>query len=112
MARRNFDLNRKLTGWAAFLCLIAGLICLFLGMEDEIITAGLIRNSLFLGALWLALPAKNRTAAWENISWSTGWLVLLTVIGFLAARFKWMAIPLVLGLGALIYFLRRPVKRS
>lgn len=111
MVRRNLDLNRKLTGWASFLCLIGALICLFLGMDDEIITAGLIRNSLFLGALWLALPANNRNAAWENISWSSGWLLLLTAIGFLAARFKWMAIPLVLGLGVLIYFLRRPLKR-
>ncbi|MBD3673390.1 MAG: hypothetical protein HUJ26_07675 [Planctomycetaceae bacterium] len=110
MARRNFDLNRKLTGWASVLCLLGGLICLALGMEDEIITAGLIRNSLFLGALWLALPAKNRSAAWEDVSWSAGLLFMLAAVGFLAARFKWMAIPLVFGLALLIYFLRRPLK--
>ena len=111
MARRNWDLNRKLTGWASLSCFVGWGICESLGYGDEIFAAGLIRNGLFLGALWFALPTNNRPAAWEDISWSSVMLVILVAMGFVAARYKWMAIPLVLGVVFAIYFLRRPVKR-
>ena len=59
MARRNWDLNRKLTGWASLLCFVGWGICESLGYGDEIFAAGLIRNGLFLGALWFALTNKQ-----------------------------------------------------
>ncbi|MDG2388234.1 MAG: hypothetical protein P8M30_02835 [Planctomycetaceae bacterium] len=110
MARRNWDLNRKLTGWASLMCFVGWAICESMGYGEEIIAAGLVRNGLFLGALWLALPNNKRSAAWEDISWSSVMLVALFAMGFLAARYKWMAIPLVLGVVLALYFLRRPSK--
>lgn len=112
MARRRFDMNRKLTGGAACLFLILGVTCYGLGLKHSVVTAGLIRNGLLLGALWIALPTNTRPAAWEDISGSSVILVSLVAMGFLAARFKWMAIPIVLAVAIAIYFMLRFKKRS
>jgi len=111
MPRPNFDLNRKLTGWASVLCFLGWFLCALNGYGEALLAAGLVRNGLFLGALWLALPNKNRPAAWENVSWSSVVLVVLVITGFLAARYKLMTIPLVLVVVVAIYFLRSPSRR-
>jgi hypothetical protein len=111
MPRPRLDINRKLTGWIALFFLLGGLIGMITGWISYFFWGGMIRNGIVLGALWLALPTQNRPAAWEDISWSSVILVLITALVLLSSRMKWYAIPIVVGVGLLVYFLRRPIKR-
>lgn len=105
------DPNRKLTGWIALFFLVGGAFAWFANLGPEMMSSGMIRNGLVLGALWLALPTQNRPAAWEDISWSSVVLVFLTALVFLSSRLRWVAIPIVIGVAILVYFLRKPLKR-
>ena len=111
MPRPRLDLNRKLTGLIALIFLVGGVVAWLAAIGPEMVSSGMIRNGLVLGALWLALPTQTRPAAWEDISWSSVVLVFLTALVFLSARLRWVAIPLVIGVAILVYFLRRPLKR-
>ena len=57
-----------------------------------------------MGALWLALPSKNRPAAWATMSSNTFFGLVLAVMG-IAYRPK-VAIPIVLVLGILALILK------
>ena len=111
MPRPRLEINRKLTGWIALFFLVGGAIAWLGNIGSEMVGAGMLRNGLVLGALWLALPTQNRKAAWEDISWSSVVLVFLTALVFLSARFRWFAIPIVTSVAVLVYLLRRPIKR-
>jgi hypothetical protein len=106
------DLNRKLTGLIALIFLLGGAVAWLAAIGPEMVSSVMIRNGLVLGALWLALPSQARPAAWEDISWSSVVLVFLTALVFLSARLRWTAIPLVIGVAILVFFLRRPLRRS
>jgi hypothetical protein len=105
------DINRPLTGILSLGLLVLGFGFWFADIGTEMMRAGFIRSGLVMGALWLALPTRHRPAAWEDVTWSSVVLVLLSVVVFLSARLRWTVLPLVLVVGIAVYFLRRPLKR-
>ncbi|HUG19535.1 MAG TPA: hypothetical protein VMM56_11180 [Planctomycetaceae bacterium] len=111
MPKLRLDLNRTLTGVLAASLLMFGFGLWFAGVGSEMMHAGFIRTGLVLGALWSALPTRERPAAWEDVTWSSVILALVGVIVFLSARLRWSVIPLILAVGIAVYFLRRPLKR-
>jgi hypothetical protein len=112
MPKLQLDINRALTGILAAVLLTSGFGLMFAGIGSEMMHAGFIRTGLVLGALWLALPTRNRPAAWEDVTWTGVCLALIGVLVFLSARLRWTVIPLALAVGIAVYFLRRPLKRG
>jgi hypothetical protein len=111
MPKLRLDINRPLTGVLAASLLLLGFGLMLAEVGSELMHAGFIRTGLVLGALWIALPTRNRPAAWENVAWSSVCLAFIGVIVFLSARLRWTVVPLVLAVGIAVYFLRRPLKR-
>ena len=102
-------LNRPLVGIIALGCLGAFgyLMTSSFGTPDENLQmwAGAFgRVGLLMGALWLALPSKNHEAAWADMSPST-LIGLILGIAWIAWKPK-VAIPFLLILGVLAFFLR------
>ncbi len=82
---------------------IAASVLLFIGSSEGFASA-LLRVGLLLGAFWLALPTKDRPAAWARVSpWSLG---LIIVVALLLPRLKFF-FP-VLAVGVLIGWFVRP----
>ncbi|HSG70710.1 MAG TPA: hypothetical protein VLA12_09870 [Planctomycetaceae bacterium] len=111
MPKLRLEINRTLTGVLAASLLMLGFGLWFADVGSEMMQAGFIRTGLVLGALWSALPTRERPAAWEDVTWSSVVLALVGVIVFLSARLRWSVIPLILAVGIAVYFLRRPLKR-
>lgn len=93
-------------------CLSIGstVIALIILMDDFAsgVGAALLRVGLILGAFWLALPTRDRPAAWARVSpWSVG---LLVAFALLLPRVK-PVIP-VLIIGVLIGWIVRPRNRN
>lgn len=86
MSDGKIAVNRTLVGVLAvvFLALGAGVWGLGDGSSSqEGFYAASLRMGLLLGAFWLALPSKNREAAWANVSpWTfvAGVALLLMVV--------------------------------
>ncbi len=102
-------LNRPLVGIIALGCLGAFgylMSASFNTPDDNLqMWAGAFgRVGLLMGALWLALPSKNHEAAWANVAPST-LIGLILGIAWIAWKPK-VAIPFLLILGVLAFFLR------
>lgn len=114
MSDEKIAVNRTLVG-------IIGLVCLgiygylyWIAPQDmfaqqDIITGAFMRVGLLMMAFWLALPSKNREAAWANLPPWVFVAVALSIVLF-ATRPK-VAIPLVLFFGILGFVLRPRKKR-
>jgi hypothetical protein len=66
--------------------------------------AAFFRVGLLMGALWLALPGKNREAAWAHVTPNTLLGLFLALLG-IAWRPR-VAIPFLIVLGLLAIFIR------
>ncbi|MEO2032886.1 MAG: hypothetical protein ABGZ35_12440 [Planctomycetaceae bacterium] len=99
--------KRALVGLLAIACTIAGGLLLITARHAGTASA-FVRVGLLLGAFWLALPTRDRPAAWARVSpWTVG---LVVVAGIVLPRAKPMIPFLVAGL--LIGWLVRPRKRK
>jgi len=79
--------------------------------DIRMLQGALLRAGLLMGAFWLALPTKNRDAAWAHVSPRTFIGLILAVIG-IAARPR-IALPLLAVLAIFGFVLRpRPGKRD
>lgn len=75
------EVNRPLVGVIALVCVVTSVVLEFLPDANEMWVAGFRRAGLMTGAIWLALPTKNRAAAWANVSpWT-----LIGVVGGIVA---------------------------
>lgn len=116
MSGEKIPINRTMVGVISLVCfLTAGYLYNFVTVEQfaqqEIATGAFMRVGLLMFAFWLALPGKNREAAWANVPPWFFAVLFLVVIG-IAMRPK-IAIPLVLVFAVLGFFLRpRNKKRS
>lgn len=104
------DLVRKRTpvGVLAVVFLL-GAAVLILFPEHEGTQAAFLRVGLLLGAFWLAMPTKNRPAAWRPLQ-SKWTLPCIVIVGLLLPRLKVM-LPVV-AVFAVIAWFARPRKRS
>ena len=102
--------NRTLAGVLTVVCGIAGVgLCALRGIEDPF-GAGFIRGSLVLGALWCALPGKNREAAWARVSPYAVIGAVLVIV--LLVRHLRVLLPIAVVLGVIVYLLRPRKGRS
>lgn len=98
--------KRIYVGLLSIGCLTAG-AALWASSEYEMLQSTLLRVGLLLGAFWLALPSKNRSAAWARASpWSVGIVILIAV---LLPRLKYM-LPLLI-VGIVVAVLVRPRRK-
>lgn len=118
MAQQKVPVNRTLAGFLTIVCLVVGFGLLLYMPDRTAIASGFIRVGLLLGAFWLALPTKNREAAWANVS-------PVVLIGSLGAAIACAArpallryaLPIVIALFVVGYVLkprekRRPARRD
>ena len=82
-------------GWAAAACL-GGAAVVYLVRPDEVLWwAGAMRVGIVMAALWFALPARGREAAWAG--WdlkAAGFVILCAVLSFRAPQ---IGVPLLGG---------------
>jgi hypothetical protein len=75
------EVNRPLVGVIALGCIVIGGVLWNMPDSNDMWTGGFMRAGLMTGAIWLALPTKNRAAAWANVSpWT-----LIGVVGGIVA---------------------------
>lgn len=105
MPQRSISVNRTLVGIIAVVCLGVGLAMLVVDSTENMWAAALIRVGLVTGAFWIALPSRDREAAWANLSPHTLLAVLLGALVFVSRPrvFLVLFIPL-----AIIGFFLRP----
>ncbi|MEZ6058688.1 MAG: hypothetical protein R3C01_18455 [Planctomycetaceae bacterium] len=111
MSDGKIAVNRSLVGVLAAIFLLLGAAVWAFGSgssSEEGFYAASLRMGLLLGAFWVALPTKNRAAAWANVSpWTfVGSMILI----FLTVRRPRVFLPLLIGLALVAYFIR-PRKR-
>ncbi len=102
--------NRRMVAIITLACFAAAGSMWWFGYsaQNALLFAGLIRVGIFMSAVWLALPARGRLAAWRGLSpWM---LATLAIVVFLIPRLKY-SIPLVVGMLLLGTFIR-PKKRG
>lgn len=102
------EVNRPLVGVIALVCLLTAIVLWQIPDSNDMWVAGFMRAGLMTGAVWLALPTKNRKAAWANVSP----VALFGGIGAIilaAARPKVLLalVPLLIALAIIGKFLRR-----
>jgi hypothetical protein len=86
MAETQVPVNRTLVGVLSLVCVIAGGVIGWVDSIENVWCGSFVRVGLLLGAFWVALPGRNREAAWANVS-------------------PW---TLVIALGTAVVFVRRP----
>lgn len=97
--------NRPLVGILAVVCLGAA-VAIGVAFPDDntwnLWQGGFMRVGLLLSAFWLALPTRNREAAWANLSPSTFIAVLIVLMALVRFPLRIMvpllAVLIVIGL--------------
>ncbi|MEX0715079.1 MAG: hypothetical protein WD066_00760 [Planctomycetaceae bacterium] len=103
-------INRALVGILALGSLAAGGAILYVrGMEGDVLGPSLVRIGIVLGAIWLALPTKNREAAWARVSPVGLGFVLLSLLALTSKRFV-VLVPILI-VAAIVGFLLKPRPR-
>jgi hypothetical protein len=101
------EVNRPLVGVIAVACLVIAAVLSQVPDSNTMWLAGFVRAGLMTGAVWLALPTKNRPAAWANVSPR---ILVGAAVGIvaIAARPKLVLIysPILIALAVVGYFLR------
>lgn len=88
MSGEKITINRTMVGVIALVCVGTSVVLQIHGSEDKqalMATGAFMRVGLVMAALWLALPTKNRPAAWANMSPWVLWGILGLVV-MIAAR--------------------------
>lgn len=105
MAEQQISVNRTLVGLIAVACLLTGLV---VGIADDFTNlwcAAFIRVGLVMGAIWVALPARDREAAWANLS--PGKLIAVLVFAVMLASRPRVFLPILVGI-AILWLVLRP----
>ena len=107
MTDEKITVNRPLVGIIALTCLGIALYLFVSGSNQPLWLGAFVRVGLVMSALWLALPSKNREAAWARMSPKTFAGVSIALFALIARPqiMKFM-LPLLLVIGALCYMLR------
>ena len=111
MSQQRIPVRRGLVGLLSLLCLGTGV---FLWVQNSgsadsrsmpiMWAAAFGRVGLLLGAFWIAMPTKDREAAWANVSVST--LAGAALALFAIARYPRTALPLLAVIAVIGYFVK------
>ena len=95
--------KRVYVGLYSFLCLMgAGILVLY--PEHEGLQGALLRVGVLLFAFWLAMPTKNRPAAWKVLS--SNWILVGgAIVAALIPRLRAM-FPVLAAFAAVAWFAR------
>jgi len=114
--KSKISVNRPLVGIISLGCLITAIVLWVRHPEDDYLrmwVAGFVRAGLMTGAVWIALPTKNREAAWANVSPLT---LIGGIVGIIAVaarpRVLVLFIPIFIGLGLLGFVLKPRGRRD
>jgi hypothetical protein len=108
--------NRTLVGFLTlvllgFACLLSIWPGLFPGAAGLMVAGTTARVGVVLAALWLALPAGNRPAAWANLTLTSASPLVLASLALLRVPFR-ILVPLAGALLVVGLFLRpKPLPR-
>ena len=107
MSHEKIAVNRTLVGVLALACLIAAGVIMFQGATagNALMWQGaFVRVGIVMAAFWLALPTKNREAAYANVSPTTFVGLILGI--FAVARYPRTVLPVLIVIAVIGYFLR------
>ncbi|QDT65895.1 hypothetical protein [Calycomorphotria hydatis] len=107
---RKLTVKPALIGAISIICLIAGACVFFVSPDALMVWGGLIRAGVLVGAIWLALPTKNREAAWARLSFPT--VAITLVMLFLVVYRPAIGFPLMILLLIVRFVLQPPRKLS
>lgn len=113
MSDNKVAVSRPMVGVLALACLvIAALIWTMApdSQETQLWLAGFIRVGLVMSALWIALPTRDREAAWANVSRSTLIGMVLAMLALLRLPFR-IVLPLFITVAVIGYTLRPRAKK-
>ena len=109
MTEQQISVNRTLVGVIAALCLATGLVVGVLIDFANLWCAAFIRVGLVMGAIWIALPTRDREAAWANLS--PGRFIAVLVFSVMLVSRPRVFLPMLVGI-AILWFFLRPRKSS
>jgi len=107
MNHEPISISRPLVGWITAACLTTAVVIFLQGSSTsnaQLWQAAFTRVGLVMGALWLALPSRNRASAFANVSMRTFLGIILAIFAF--ARYPRTVLPLLVLIGALGILLR------
>jgi len=104
MAEQQIPVNRTLVGVIAAACLIAGVVIGFVDDIENLWCGAFVRVGLLTGALWVALPTRDREAAWANVSPFT--LIAILLVALVFARRPLVFLPILVAVVMIGLFLR------
>lgn len=101
--------KRFLVGCICVACLVIGVL-LYFYPGNEGVQGALLRVGMLLAAFWLAMPTKNRPAAWKVLqsNWALPGAIVAAV---LMPKFKGM-FPIFAVLAGIAYFARPKTGRK
>ena len=95
------EVNRPLVGVIALVCVVTSVLLELLPDANEMWVAGFRRAGVMTGAVWLALPTKNRAAAWANVSPWTLVGVVGGIVALAAGKRGLVFLPILISLAIL-----------
>ena len=113
MTENRVQINRTLVGILALICLITAAVIFFVRGHEEswqMWQAAFTRVGLVMSAIWIALPTRDRPAAWANVSGSTFIGILLVVLAAALPRFR-ILLPILIVAG-IVTVLFRPREKK
>ena len=114
MSGEKIPISRTMVGVISLACLLtAGYLHQFVTIEQfaqkVAATGAFMRVGLLMFAFWLALPGKNREAAWANVS---PWFFVGLILAIFGVAYRpKIAVPLIIII-AVIGFVLRPRKKK
>ncbi|WP_145313268.1 hypothetical protein [Gimesia fumaroli] len=114
MSGEKIPINRTMVGVISLACLLtAGYLHQFVTIEQfaqkVAATGAFMRVGLLMFAFWLALPGKNREAAWANVS---PWFFVGLILAIFGVAYRpKIAVPLIIVF-AVVGFVLRPRKKK
>ncbi len=104
MAEQQISVNRTLVGVIAGACLVTGVAIGFVDDFANLWCAAFVRVGLVMAALWVALPTRERDAAWANVSPIT--LIAILVFALVFVRRPLVFLPILVAVAAIGFFVR------
>lgn len=105
----DFDLSSRRWRVAVLaVCCLGGSAILLAFPGHDALRGALLRVGMLLSAFWLAMPTKNRPAAWKIVN--SNWVLVLGVILSIALPRARAAFPILAAIFAIAWFAKPKAK--